>query len=61
MAINVTLRAVVVVLVGHMCGRSSSGTIHTYHQGGHAMVGRCISKDRVAENKAGMVDNVLVR
>ena len=60
--VNVDLRAVVVALEGRMCGRSSCGTVHTCHQGGRVMVGRCVSEDRgVAENEVGMVDNVLVR
>ena len=58
MAINVTLRAVVVALEGRMCGRSSSGTVHTCHQGGRVTVVRCVSEDRVAEDEVGMVDLV---
>ena len=59
--VNVALRAIIVALEGCMCGMSSCGTVHTCHQGGRVMVGRCVSKDRgVAENEVGMVDNVLV-
>ena len=58
MAVNVTLRAVVVALEGRMCGRSSSGTVHTCHQGGRVTVVRCVSDDRVTEDEVGTVDLV---